>query len=60
MGLFKKKAPRVVRKGSAGVERSVKKVNGQEFTIVKPAKQPKASAGTATKKRQGALHPAVH
>jgi ribonuclease E len=58
MGLFKKKAPRVVRKGSAGVERSVKKVNGQEFTIVKPAQQPKASTGTATKKRQSGKRPA--
>ena len=57
MGLFKKKAPRVVRKGSAGVERSVKKVNGQEFTIVKPAKQQKVSAGTATKKRQSGKGP---
>jgi len=51
MGLFKKKAPRIVRKGDAGVERSVKTVNGQEFTIVKPASKQKPKGGTATKKR---------
>lgn len=51
MGLFKNKAPRVVRKGDAGVERSVKTVNGKEFTIRRPAQSQSASSATATKKR---------
>ena len=51
MGLFKKKAPRVVRKGDVGVERSVKTVGGKEFTIRRPAKPQPASSATATKKR---------
>ncbi len=51
MGLFKKKAPRVVRKSEGGVEQDVKMVNGQEFTIRRPTRKQKAKAGTATKKR---------
>ncbi len=53
MGLFKKKAPRIVRKGDGAVERTVKTVNGQEFTVVKPtAPKPKSGGNTATKTKQ--------
>jgi len=50
MGLFKKKAPRIVRKGDQPVEHVVKTVNGQEFTVRKPV-QTKASTSTKTKQK---------
>ncbi|MEZ5176600.1 MAG: Rne/Rng family ribonuclease [Acidimicrobiia bacterium] len=56
MGLFRKKAPRVVRKSEAGVEHTIKTVNGQEFTIRKPATRPQTTGGTATKKRSKRQH----
>lgn len=55
MGLFKKKAPRVVRKGDQPVEHVVKTVNGQEYTVRKPV-APASSTATKTKpktRRQG-------
>jgi len=51
MGLFRKKAPRIVRKSEGGVEQAVKTVDGREFTIRRPVNPPTAKTGTATKKR---------
>ena len=52
MGLFKKKAPRIVRKGDGAVDHVVKTVNGQEFTVRKPVAPKPAGTATKTKKRK--------
>ncbi len=52
MGLFRKKSPRIVRKGDQKVEHEVKTVNGQEFVVRKPAEAPKSNTATKQKPRQ--------
>ena len=57
MSRFRKRAPRVLRRGDAVEERSVREVDGQtvmvrRFTVPEPAEQTSEGGGTATKRRQ--------
>ncbi len=52
MGLFKKKAPTVIRKGTAAEERQVRVVDGKEVTVRRFVRPDEGkSAGTTTKQK---------
>ncbi|MCB1247220.1 MAG: Rne/Rng family ribonuclease [Acidimicrobiia bacterium] len=52
MGLFKKKSPRVVRKGDQRVEHEVRTVNGQEYVVRKPVEPVSSNTTTKDKPRK--------